>query len=815
MWNAACGMRHKQVIQRNRSQRMRSWVGGALVGVGTVLLLLASKSSSEARPALPGGELQIVDDHGNPSGVCPLQHTEMEANISGYVSRVRVRQTFTNPLTTKIEAIYVFPLPQEGAVDDMVMMVGDRRIVGQIKPRDEARALYEAAQTSGHVASLLEQERPNIFTQSVANIEPGAQVVIEISYVETLAFVDGTFEFVFPMVVGPRFMPGSPTGKQGTGWAPDTSQVPDASRISPPVAPPGTRAGHDIRITVHVDAGTEIADIVSPLHAVHVTQHRPGQATITLANQAVLANKDFILRYRTATHAVTDTFLLHADARGSFITLILQPPQRVLPEHARPKEMIFVIDRSGSMSGFPIEKAKETMRLAIARMNPRDTFNLLSFSGGTGRCFPKPVPNTPQNRATALQYLADLYGSGGTQMMPAILEALGGEHDSERVRIVAFMTDGYIGNDFAIIDAVRQHAGTSRVFAFGIGNAVNRFLLDGMAQAGRGAVAYVTLQSQGEDAAQRFQQRLHAPVLTDITVDWGTLPVTEVYPQRIPDLFSQAPIMIHARLTGPATGTVVLRGNTSSGAFTRHLHVHPSPVPQRHDVLASLWARAKVQALMWQDYAALQQGTLPEERRQEITTLGMQYRLMTQFTSFVAVEEMTVSVAGEMVTIAVPVDIPAGVDYTGVFGQAVAAANPPVPQPRRQSAAAPVNQTGMYTPMAGSKREMADEAWRQEANRSPEAKVANVLRELRQKVVDTGKNGNLTVSSLRVVDYQVDVMLYLRDTTSTTLSQLERLGFVQTGESKAVRLLIGRIDVRHLEELAKLDAVIRITPVVG
>jgi Ca-activated chloride channel family protein len=740
----------------------------------------------------------------------------MEATISGYVSRVWVRQTFTNPLTTKIEAIYVFPLPQDGAVDDMVMIVGDRRIVGQIKPRDDARALYEAARTSGHVSSLLEQERPNVFTQSVANIEPGAQVVIEISYVETLAFVDGTFEFVFPMVVGPRFMPGSPTGKQGTGWAPDTSQVPDASRISPPVAPPGTRAGHDIRITVHLDAGTEIADLVSPLHAVHVTHHRPGQATITLANQAVLANKDFILRYRTATHDVTDTFLLHTDARGSFMTLVLQPPQRVLPEHARPKELIFVIDRSGSMSGFPIEKAKETMRLAIEQMNPRDTFNLLSFSGGTGRCFPKPLPNTPQNRTRALQYLADLYGSGGTQMMPAIMEALGGEHDPERVRIVAFMTDGYIGNDFAIIDAVRQHAGTSRVFAFGIGNAVNRFLLDGMAQAGRGAVEYVTLQSQGEDAARRFHQRLHAPVLTDITIDWGTLPVAEVYPRRIPDLFSHTPIMIHARLTGPAAGTVVLRGNTGSGPFARQMHVHASPLPQQHDVLASLWARAKVQALMFQDYAALQQGTMPEERRQEITALGVRYRLMTQFTSFVAVEEMTVSAAGEMVTIAVPVDMPAGVDYAGVFGQAVATTSPPVPQPRRrQSAAAPSSQTGMYTLMAAPKREMADEAWRQEANLSPEAKLANVLRELRQKVVDAGQNGNFTVGSVRVVDYKVDVILYLRDTSEATLSQLERLGFVPTAESKAVRLLIGRIDVRHLEALAKLDAVLRITPVVG
>jgi Ca-activated chloride channel family protein len=782
-----------------------------VLGLGTL------EDRSEARLALAGGELQILDDHGNTRGICPLQHTEMEANVSGYVSRVRVRQTFSNPLTTKIEAIYVFPLPQNAAVDDMVMTVGDRRIIGQITQRDAARAIYEAARAAGHVTSLLEQERPNIFTQSVANIDPGAQVVIEISYVETLTFVDGMFELVLPMVVGPRFIPGTPMEKQGTGWAPDTSQVPDGSRISPPVAPPGTRAGHDIRVTVHLEAGTEIADIVSSLHAVDVTHHGPGRATVTLANQAVLANKDFILRYRTATDEVKDTFLLHTDARGSFITLILQPPQRVLPEQARPKEMIFVIDRSGSMSGFPIEKAKETMRLAIAQMNPRDTFNLLSFAGGTGRCFAKAVPNTLENRARALQYLADLYGSGGTQMMPAIMDALGGEHDPERVRIVAFMTDGYIGNDFAIIDAVRQHAGTSRVFAFGIGNAVNRFLLDGMAQAGRGAVEYVTLQSHGEGAAQRFHQRIHAPVLTDIAIDWGALPVTEVYPQQLPDLFSNTPIMIHARLTGPVHGTIVLRGHTGAGPFVRRIPVQGSTAPQQHEVLASLWARAKVEALMMQDYAALQQGTLPEERRQEITDLGVHYRLITQFTSFVAVEEMTVSAGGELVTIAVPVDLPAGVSYAGIFGPAVASASPPAPQAQHhQSAYSPARQTGVSPKlMLAAERQTADMAASQEVALPPEAKLADVLRALPEKAAAAGKNGNLRIGSLRVVDYKVDVMLYLRDTSKETLRLLERLGFVPTAESKAVRLLIGSIDVRQLDELATLDAVIRITPVVG
>jgi Ca-activated chloride channel family protein len=800
--------------------KMRWIIYGSIVGLWCALTV-ANVSGTE--PSHPGGALQIVEQDGTLMAACPLKHTEVEADVSGFVSRVRVRQTFHNLLDRKIEAIYVFPLPMDAAVDGLVMTVGERRIVGQIKPREEARAVYEAARTAGHVASLLDQERPNIFTQAVTNIEPGAQVVIELSYVETLGYDNGVFEFVFPMVVGPRYMPGPPMGRQGSGWALDTTQVPDASRISPPVAPPGRRAGHDISVTVHLDAGTPLLELQSLLHEVDVTQTAAGRAIVTLKHQADIPNKDFILRYRTATDAIGDAFLTHTDARGTFFTLVLQPPRTVRSEQAVPKELIFVIDRSGSMSGFPIDKAKATMRLAIERMNPQDTFNLLSFSGGTGRCFATPVPNTAANRAVALKYLADLYGSGGTEMMPAIIEALGGAHDPTRIRVVAFMTDGYVGNDLEIIDAVRKHAGTARVFAFGIGNAVNRFLLDGMAHAGRGVVDYVTLESQADGAVERFQERIHTPVLTDISIDWGSLSAAEVYPTHIPDLFSQQPIMVHGRLQGPADGTIVLRGHTAAGPLVRPIRVHSPAEPVQHASLAALWARAKVKERLAQDYTALQRGTFPETIRHDITALGIEFQLVTQFTSFVAVEELTVTVGGEPITVAVPVDIPAGVSYEGVFGQPAVAASALSSQLRALSPA-PMSLEALGRSSGSTaarhvfrqpKEEMRDAAVERDPAMVVQVKLAEPLRGLDVQVAKAGKDGNLTVGKLRVVDYKVDVMVYLRDTSSQTIEALRKLGFVQTGESKAVQLRIGRIDVRRLAELAKLDAVIRVTPVVA
>jgi Ca-activated chloride channel family protein len=562
-------------------------------------------------------------------------------------------------------------------------------------------------------------------------------------------------------------------------------------------------------------------ELQSVLHAVDVAQSGPGRAMVTLKNQADIPNRDFILRYRTATDAIGDAFLTHTDARGTFFTLVLQPPRIVRPEHAVPKELIFVIDRSGSMSGFPIEKAKETMRLAIERMNPQDTFNLLSFSGGTGHCFTRPVPNTPANRAIALKYLADLHGSGGTEMMPAIMEALGGRPDPRRVRVVAFMTDGYVGNDVEIIDAVRKHAGTARVFAFGIGNAVNRFLLDGMVHAGRGAVDYVTLQSQADEAVGRFQERIHAPLLTDISIDWGKLSVAEVYPKHLPDLFSHQPIMLHGRLQGPVDGGIVLRGHTAGGPFMRQIRVHSPAEPLQHTALASLWARAKVKERLLQDYADRQQGSFPEAVQREVTALGVEFQLVTQFTSFVAVEELTVTVAGEPITIAVPVDIPAGVSYEGVFGQATAFASTrsqpfmaASPVSRAMKSLAHLGGSAPAEPLIRQRQEEMRDAAERDPSMVMQAKLAEPLRGLEEQVAKAGVDGNLTLGKLRVIGHRVDVMVYLRDTSPQTIDALKQLDFVQTGESKAARLLIGSIDVRQLAELAQLDAVIRIAPVV-
>ena len=668
----------------------------------------------------------------------------------------------------------------------------------------------------------------------MANIEPGVQVVIEISYVETLKYEDGVFEWVFPMVVGPRYIPGGGSAPAPMTTGQDTDQVPDASKITPPVTPKGTRAGHDISLTIHIEAGMELHDLESTLHEVDIASAMPGQATVTLKNQAEIPNKDFILRYRLASDEISDAFLVHSDERGSFFTLILQPPKRVIPEQLVPRELIFVLDTSGSMRGFPIDKAKEVMSKAIDAMRPDDTFNLITFAGRTQILWDAPRPATAENIAEAQSLLSSLKGGGGTEMMKAINAALvqTKPEGPGPIRVVCFMTDGYVGNDMAIIGAVRKNADTTRVFSFGIGNSVNRFLLDGMAHAGRGEVEYVTLESQAAAAVERFHERILAPVLTDIEIDWGDLPVADVYPKRIPDLFSAKPIMIHGRLTGPAEGVITLRGNTGGGAFEDQIEVAEPDSPPDHDALASLWARAKVGDLMMQDMGALQSGTFPEDLKSQITNLGIEFRLMTQFTSFVAVEEMTVTVGGEPTTITVPVEMPDGVSYEGVFGDQ-GSARMLLTRSRFGGGAAAKGKRGTWNfgLAGGARRAPAQRAAGQVAvarERLAEAdeedvpaaqpadpgdKLAEALRGLAEKVEKEGTDGNLTVGKLRVVDWNVDVMVFLADTSDETVKALKELGFVQTGESKAVKLLIGTIDVRKLEELAKLGAVIRVKPV--
>jgi len=691
----------------------------ALITIVTVFML-ATLAIAKPDNAVTEGRLDAIGPDGQTLGPCPLKHTEVDVDISGMIARVKVTQQFHNPFDDKIEAVYVFPLHQDSAVDAMTMHVGNRVVKGQIKERGEAQRIYEQAKAAGKVASLLDQERPNIFTQSVANIEPGEQVTITIEYSQTLKWEDGRYSFDFPTVVGPRYIPGNPQDDDNAAKANDddqivpdarttyrdaegnqfdlptkdgipvreiekikrktktvpghpakpTDQVPDADRITPPVIEEGMRAGHDLSIRVTLNAGLPIRQLESDQHAVDIAylDDAHNRAQIMLRDKAVIPNRDFVLTWKTAQQTITDALLTHTDERGKFFTLILQPPDRVKPEQIVPRELIFVLDSSGSMNGFPMETSKSIMRRAIRSLRPQDRFNLITFAGNTAMLFEHAVENNEANRQTALRFVDSLKGAGGTEMMKAINEALGGEHDADTVRIVCFLTDGYVGNDMAIIDAVKENAGVSRVFSFGIGSSVNRFLLDKMAHAGRGEATYVLNQEQASSAAETFYQHIDAPVLTDIELDFGDLAVEQVYPRRVADLFAARPVIVKGRYQRGGEGVITLRGRTPTGRFERPIVVNLPAEEPEHDVLASQWARAKVDDLMMRDYDGAQRGNIDEAIKKQIIALGIEYDLMTQFTSFVAVEERHITEGGETKTIRVPVEMPEGVSYEGVFG---------------------------------------------------------------------------------------------------------------------------------------------------
>lgn len=727
-----------------------------------VLILLAVNPASAKTPT--AGALT------SPLGPCPLAHTAVKAEISGPLSRVTLTQEFRNPFQEKIEAVYTFPLPHDAAVDDMTMLVGDRVVRGAIKRREEARAIYDSARKSGRLAGLLDQERPNIFTQAVANITPGAAVKVTISYVETMPYEDGAYRFVFPMVVGPRYVPA------GT----------DGSRISPPVAPPGTRAGHDISLEISLDAGVPIDSIDSPTHEVTVARRDARRAVVRLKDRAAIPNKDFELRYQVAGRRVEDAVLTHHGEHGGFFTLLLQPPERVQVSEITPKELVFVLDTSGSMTGFPIEKAKETMRLAIDGMHPRDTFNLITFSGDTHILFPAPVPATAGNVARTQAFLASRRGSGGTEMMKAVRAALEGTAPGH-VRVVCFMTDGYVGNDTEIVAEVKRHP-QARVFAFGIGNSVNRYLLDNMARHGRGEVEYVALNQDGSAAARRFHERVQSPLLTDISIDWGGLPVADIIPERIPDLFAAKPLVVSGRYTAPGSGVVRLRGRTAAGEFSREIRMDLPAAEPRHNVLATLWARRRVGELM----------TSRDSTSEEIVRLGLDYRLMTPYTSFVAVEETTVIEGGQPRRIEVPVEIPDGVSYEGIFGRDERSIEAKM---MTQPAAMGGFRDALI--MAAPAAPPARRLMRHEMPAPPEGLDAKMPPSL-VRLYEAARNApNPPLVSIRV---------YLADISEATLAALKKVGFELTARARTAGMatggiVTGRIAAHKLAALAKLEVV--------
>ena len=592
----------------------------------------------------------------------PLEHTDVNASISAYIATVDVTQKYTNPFDTKIEAVYVFPLPQNAAINEFIMTVGDRKIRGIIRDRTEAQQIYNQAKRAGKVASLLTQERPNVFTQKVANIEPGKKIDINIKYFHTLAYNDGWYEWVFPMVVGPRFNP--PGSTNGIGAMPHGGNSGQSTNVA--YLTPNERSGHDISLQVDIDAGVSIERIKSVNHVIENNANGNESRLVKLSPRDSIPNKDFVLRYKVAGDRIKSALLTHrSDDGAGYFSMMIYPPEEVAHLSRQPVEMIFVLDCSGSMNGKPIEQAKAAIKRGLRSLKSNDTFQVIRFSNNASQFGDRPVIASRENLHDAVRYVDGLNGSGGTMMIEGIKAALDFPHDDNRLRFVCFMTDGFIGNEAEILGTMHEKLGSSRIFSFGVGSSPNRFLMNRMAKMGNGAVAYLSLNDSGADVMDDFFERISHPALTDLKIDWGGMQVTEVYPERVPDLFVGRPVIVTGRYAGTPSGTIRVTGEV--GDRISEVVINPHADRAAHNGLAAVWARTKIADMvdrsMWQDAGNI---------ATEIKQLALDYSLMSQFTAFVAVDSLSQTAGDYGTTVQVPVPTPDGVKYettvTGASG---------------------------------------------------------------------------------------------------------------------------------------------------
>lgn len=628
----------------------------ANAGMGTEIWIIEKTSSAIGKEYRTESPKLVCSFPGKEDVILPLESTSVNAGISGYIATVNVLQKYHNPYSDKIEAVYIFPLPQNAAVTDFVMIVGDRKIRGIIREKEEAKRIYQQAKSQGYRASLLTQERPNIFKQKVANIEPGKRIDISITFFNTLKYKNGEFEFVFPTVVGPRFNPpghNDGIGAVGRGVNNSSGQPTDVHYLKP-----SETSAHNISISVDIDAGVSIEKVYSHSHVINVDKKSPSHAVITLSPNDRVPNKDFVLRYKTSGNKVKTAMMVHKGDKGNYFTLMLQPPEDLKNLPRMPREMVFVLDCSGSMRGKPLNKAKEAVRRALRNLDANDTFQIIRFSSRASSLGPDPVPATSENIKRGLQYLDSLHSGGGTMMIEGIKAALDFAHDENRLRIVSFMTDGYIGNEYEILAAIHKRLGASRIFSFGVGNSVNRYLLERMAVMGRGAVAYVGLDESAGEAVDRFYDVATRPAMANIDIDWGKLKVTDVYPKRIPDLFVGRPIMITGRLKNNASGRIRIKGQAGEDKTHFDIAVDPDSSEAKHQGIRSVWARCKLAEL-----SNLETYNPGNGIKKEIITTSINYNLISRYTAFLAVDSLEKTQGDHGYTVDVPVPVPDGVKY--------------------------------------------------------------------------------------------------------------------------------------------------------
>jgi Ca-activated chloride channel family protein len=614
--------------------------------------------------AFTSGQAQTPEDktlapyfvvQGDPSvDHLPLKDTQVEISVSGVIADVKVRQIYRNEGSRPINASYVFPASTRAAVYSMRMQIGNEIIIAKIKEREQAKQDFEKAKEEGKSASLLEQQRPNVFSMSLANIMPQEQVEIELRYTELLIPTDNVYELVFPTVVGPRYA------------SPQDGKKKDDGFVEAPYQHQGQQPASALHISARIAAGVPVYDLTCPSHQIMPQWQHHGVAQLTLDDSNPFqGNRDFVVRYRLAGEQIASGLLLFQGQDENFFLYMAQPPQRVETEAIPPREYIFVVDVSGSMEGFPLNTSKRLLKDLIGKLKPTDLFNVVLFAGDSTVLSPQSLQANPQNIAQAIRLLEQQRGSGGTELLPAIENAMSLPRQEGISRSVVLVTDGYVSGEQGVFDHIRANLNRCNVFAFGIGGSVNRYLIEGIAKAGMGEPFIVTEESEAASVADKFREYIQTPVLTDIQVRSIGFDTYDVNPMRFPDLLAQRPIILFGKWRGPVAGTIELTGKTGQGEYVSRLDVAGAQPDEANGALRYLWARSRIAELS--DYGS---SDLAEENIKEITRLGLKYNLLTRYTSFIAVREVVTNPNGNAQDVKQPLPMPMRVSDLAVGGGA-------------------------------------------------------------------------------------------------------------------------------------------------
>ncbi len=593
----------------------------------------------------------------------PVLRTDIRAKVQGDLATVTVIQTFANPTSVPLNATYLFPLNTNAAVHAMTMEVGDEIIQAQIQRIEKARKTFEKAKKQGKAASLLIQHRPNMFTQQIANLMPGLPVKVTLVYDQIVPRVDGNYELVVPLIVGPRYQP-ERSGKapkvvdngvnlkavkvtsQSTFNQWEIEELPSYPEVSG-LTIPDTVSKDRVSITIDLEAGAVIPNVYSRTHKIKVTGDER-RKLISLAEGRTIDNRDFVLRYQLSGQNTQPAFLATNDSKNGYFSLWIEPPASPKSKDITAREMVFVLDTSGSMSGEPMNASKVFMRHALKNLRSEDYFRIIRFSNNATEFASGPVRATTTNINRGLNYVDSLFANGGTEIPKAIRQAFSTPKPDGTLRIVVFLTDGYIGNESEVLRLISSNIADARIYAFGVGTSVNRFLLSEMGRKGRGFARFIDPTEDSEEVAQEMAGKLESPVLTDISIDWGDLKVSQVTPAVIPDLFAGDAIRILGKIEGTGKHTVnvegLVRGRKASLPIEAVIpdgkdEITPSPIPQ-------IWARLQIADHMDQintpyTFRTTQLGD--DELKEKVIVLGLTHSLATRWTSFVAVSKKIVN----------------------------------------------------------------------------------------------------------------------------------------------------------------------------